>query len=296
MTAHKHDLNWTFDAPVEKVFDALTNPQALQKWFAEHVKVEAKKGGAYQFWGKHSFGVETSDKATQKITAYDPQKEISFTWPFLGVDSEVSLSFSADDSDDNKGGTKVTGRHTFSALPDIVRAKELIDDLWRLQHGNLTAYLNGGEGILLPDYNDQSPEIRQTIVVDAPRSEVFKALVTPEILAKWMWAEAAVVEPHKDGKYSYGWNYEVNGEKVTGGPTKILDIVENEKLVTDWPDWRGDSSVPVQTVSWLLEDAGPGKTRVTLIHSGFTRAADFSDFPFGWADFLAQLKDVVEND
>jgi hypothetical protein len=77
--------------------------------------------------------------------------------------------------------------------------------------------------------------------------------------------------------------------KVEGGPLRILELVENERLVTDWPDWRGDRSVPLQKITWLLESIGE-QTRVTLIHSGFVRATDMSDYPFGWGFFLSRLQ------
>ncbi len=76
--------------------------------------------------------------------------------------------------------------------------------------------------------------------------------------------------------------------------SRIIDLVENEKLVTDWPDWRGDESVPRQTLTWTLEKLGPARTRVTGVHSGFVRAVDVSDYPFGRGYFLNQLKAVVE--
>ncbi|MDT8367843.1 MAG: hypothetical protein RQ745_01455 [Longimicrobiales bacterium] len=60
-----------------------------------------------------------------------------------------------------------------------------------------------------------------------------------------------------------------------------------------WPDWRGDTSVPIQSVTWLLEPEGEG-TKVTLIHAGFVRAVDLSDYPFGWGDFLGRFKEVAE--
>jgi hypothetical protein len=58
----------------------------------------------------------------------------------------------------------------------------------------------------------------------------------------------------------------------------------DEKLVIDWPDWRGDDGVPVQRVTYLLAPERNG-TRVTLVHDGFVRAADVSDYPMGWLAF-----------
>ncbi len=86
-----------------------------------------------------------------------------------------------------------------------------------------------------------------------------------------------MVEPHEDGRYSYGWRYDVNGRQVEGGPTKILEVVENSKLVTDWPDWRGNTNLRApQRVTWTLEWIGE-QTRVTAhpravrAHSGSVR-------------------------
>ncbi len=286
-----HEFTWTAPAAREATFAALTKPEALRSWFAEHVEIEPVKEGAFKFWGKHTLGSPSKDQAIQRVTEFAADQSFGFDWTLMNCESNVLIALA---DGEKPGETKVNVRHEFERLPDIGRAKEMIDDLWRLNGGNFVAYLKGGEGICLPNYDDADPEIRQSIVIDAPRETVFKALVTPELLAKWMWAEGAEVDARIGGKYSYGWNYKVDGKDVAGGPTKILDYVENEKLVTDWPDWRGDSSVPIQTVTWMLEDAGAGKTRVTVIHAGFARAVDFSDYPFGWADFLGGLKSVAE--
>ena len=64
------------------------------------------------------------------------------------------------------------------------------------------------------------------------------------------------------------------------------------KLVLDWPDWRGDTTVTGQTTPWLLEPVGSA-TRVTFIHAGFSRTTDIGDYPFGWVWFLDQLNRAI---
>lgn len=107
-----------------------------------------------------------------------------------------------------------------------------------------------------------------------------------------MGAPAPVVELEVGGRYELGWTYQVDGRDVSGGPMRILDLVPNERLVVSWPDWRGDAAVPMQSITWLLGSEGTG-TRVTLIHAGFTRTVDFSDYPFGWGHFMAELARVA---
>jgi hypothetical protein len=117
-------------------------------------------------------------------------------------------------------------------------------------------------------------------------------LVDPAALNKWV-ATNADVDARKDGRYRWGWTYKYGGHDVEGGPTRILAFVLDERLVTDWLDWRVDATRPLTRVAWLLEPVG-SKTRVTLVHDGFSRVADKSDYPFGWIEFLEQLKKLVE--
>ena len=51
--------------------------------------------------------------------------------------------------------------------------------------------------------------------------------------------------------------------------------------------------MPSQRVTWLFDELD-GKTRVTVIHDGFVRAVDISDYPFGWAGFGAMLRGIFE--
>lgn len=62
----------TIAAPIEKVWAALTDPQAIGAWMDdEAVKVDLKVGGRYQF-----FGGET----TGKITELAPPATLEYTW------------------------------------------------------------------------------------------------------------------------------------------------------------------------------------------------------------------------
>jgi len=287
MTGLVHEYETPIEADAARVFRALTTPSELQRWFAEEVTLEAKAGGTFRFSGRGAYAPTIG-----KVTRIEPMKVLALAYPIEGADGEVTITL--EPVADKPGVTKLSLKHVFAKAPAAPRAKSLVDDLWRLAIGNLLVHLKGGDGagILLPDFRDARPEIRLSIFIDVPPSSVFRGLIDPELLDKWI-SKTAVVEGRVGGRYSFGWSFEIDGRQVEGGPTRILELVENEKLVVDWPDWRGDTSVPVQKLTYLLTPEGTG-TRVTLIHEGFVRVADMSDYPSGWAWFLDRLKSVAE--
>jgi uncharacterized protein YndB with AHSA1/START domain len=278
-----HEDSWKLAAPPARVFAALTEPGQLTRWFAECVDVKAPPAGRYRFWGRHTLGAPADGDARQSISRLDPGRALAFSWMLYGVPTTVEMALAADGDH-----TRLTLHHHVDGDLPTPRQKELISDHWKLAFGNLAAHLAGGSGIVLPDYTDPTPEVRLTVTIDAPREAVFRALVEPDMLRRWFDAAEPVVEPRIGGRYSLGWKYQVDGVDVEGGPTRILEYVPNERLVLDWPDWRGDKTVNGQRITFHLESEGNG-TRVTFVHSGFDRPADMSDYPFGWVYFIDKL-------
>jgi uncharacterized protein YndB with AHSA1/START domain len=88
------------------------------------------------------------------------------------------------------------------------------------------------------------------------------------------------VEPETGGKYLYGWDH---------GPTKILDVEPDKKLSFNW-EWEDE---PDTVVTWSLEGSG-GKTRLTLVHSGFAPDRNMEDYQIGWLHFINRIKSLSE--
>lgn len=300
MTAHEHkfDLSVPLPADRERVFEALTNGPALETWFAEHAEIEPREGGAYRFWGRHTIGTPGRTDADQRISHFEPGRALGFTWRLLDCDSEVIIRLRNDEPEADAGkaapGTRLSVEHRLESLPEVGRAAELIDDLWRIHTGSLLHYIMKVDPIFRPDFSDPDPRVRCAMEIDAPPETVFRVLVEPELISQWFPAPAPVVEPRVGGKYGFGFSYELDGRKVEPPPCTILEYEQDRQLAITWPDWRGDSSVPDQKVTWELEDLG-GRTRLVLTHEGFTRPVDVSDYPFGWGHFLDEIKKVVDS-
>lgn len=286
---HRFSFPMPMRAPAARTFAALTDPNDLTKWFADHVQIEPREGGAFHFWGRSSYGTPTRSDATQRFIAFEPGKRIAFTWPLHGQASEVTLTVTPQDGETSE----VVVAHRFPAMPQgVARFSHLIEDLWRLTLGNLFVFLIEGAPAIRPDYADAAPVVRSSIFIAAPPARVYRALIEPTLIDKWMGGKAEV-EPRPGGRYVVGWSYEVEGRTVAGGPTRIVELIENRRVVTDWADWRGDPAVPQQTVTWDLEPEGTG-TRLAMTHAGFLRPVDISDYGMGWGEFLRQLKATSE--
>lgn len=287
-----HEYAYPIHAPAERIFAALTESAELEAWFAEHARVEPREGGRYAFWGKHTLGTPSEDEADGRIESLERDRRLVFTWTVQGVPSTVTIDLAPEERSGSSEATeygpatRVAIRHQLEGLFDMPRPKEMIDDWWRFCLGNLMAHAAEHGDVLRVDFDDPSPEIRLTMEMDAPPEKVFRALTEPEALDRWM-ANGAEVELREGGRYDLGFT----PEGYDGPPMRILELVPNERLMISWPDWRGDTSVPEQSVTWLLEPSGDG-TRVTVIHSGFVRAVDLSDYPFGWGYFLGRLREV----
>jgi uncharacterized protein YndB with AHSA1/START domain len=147
-------------------------------------------------------------------------------------------------------------------------------------------------------------ELRKTIEIDVPAHVVFGALTDPNELTHW-FPDAGTFEPRVGGKFHFTFlaerHKEMPGNKDHHLDGELLEIVPNKKLVyTFIPDeeYRPDGVRPKPTVvTWSLEEIGKNRTKVTLVHSGFTKEMDkhFKDVTAGWAYFTARLAEYCKN-
>ena len=95
-----------FDAPRERIWRALTDPQELGGWLAE-AEIELREGGAI---------VLKFDDVLERgtITELREPEVIAYTWNEDKSDSLVRFELEPDD-----GGTRLTLRHTFEGPADL---------------------------------------------------------------------------------------------------------------------------------------------------------------------------------
>jgi uncharacterized protein YndB with AHSA1/START domain len=146
-------------------------------------------------------------------------------------------------------------------------------------------------------------DLKKTIEIDAPVRAVFSALTDQKELTQW-WPDIGTFEPRVGGKFHFTFlaeRHKEMGDKDHRLDGEVLEIVPNKKLVyTFIPDeeYRPDGVRPKPTVvTWSLEEVGKNRTKVTLVHSGFTKEMDkhFKDVTAGWSYFTARLVEYCKN-
>lgn len=125
---------------------------------------------------------------------------------------------------------------------------------------------------------------------------VWRALTTPELMARWLMAPAGFA-PVVGTRFTFRGqpmpSVGFSGEIVC----EVLDVVDGEQLAISWADARSDKP-SAWVVSWTLRREGTG-TRVILRHSGFDpndmiQQRSRTMMGNGWLRIAAQLGKVLE--
>lgn len=74
-------------APVTKVFDALTNPKMLSRWFLKSAALDQKKGGKYSFT---PFAHDDNDERGGNVLEFRKNEKLVIDWPWA-EDTKVTF-------------------------------------------------------------------------------------------------------------------------------------------------------------------------------------------------------------
>lgn len=150
-----------------------------------------------------------------------------------------------------------------------------------------------------------------TRIFDAPRARVWEVWTNPEHLKKW-WGPKDFTAPvikndlRTGGKFLYAMHgpagSDFDKDMWSGGEYK--EVVPMEKIVStdDFMDEKGNVISPSEygmpgdwgqmVVTVTFEDAGEGKTRLTIVHEG--HPAEFADNAnTGWNESLDKFAAVL---
>jgi uncharacterized protein YndB with AHSA1/START domain len=280
------------DAPPQVVFKALTDEKQLTEWFPNQAILQARVGGAMEFRFQREDG-SVDHKVVGKILEIVPGKKLSFSWKNTSdpdfPDTVVTWTLEPAGSK-----TKVTLVHTGF---EKGRWLDLHDGGWSYFIGRLAEYSAKGRVESRQMFKELGKEIRKTVMIDAPASAVFRALVDEKELVQWFPNQGAIMEARAGGKMEFRF-LRPDGEKHTFRG-KVLEIVSNKKLSYSWSPAIAHTYSEDEVITWTLDPTGDGRTRVTMVHTGLKESKEDVEKGFsyeaGWTHFLNQLVEHYKN-
>jgi uncharacterized protein YndB with AHSA1/START domain len=134
------------DAPIERVWEALTSAEQLRKWFGDIAEIDLRPGG------RARFGWTEYDSVSEAIVdVVDAPTRFVFRWEAVDTRSVEEVSTSVEVTLEPLGdGTRPTMVESgFSTLPDGVydRAFQANTSGWTAELKDLTEYLEKASSV-----------------------------------------------------------------------------------------------------------------------------------------------------
>lgn len=124
-------------APPERVWQAITDPEQIARWFPDRTDLEPRAGSVGWFdWTEHG-------KYAVRVEEVDPPRRLVWTWarePNVGLDDAARTTVEWTLAPAEDGGTTVFLRETGFTDP---AARDGNDAGWDKELGELVEYLEG---------------------------------------------------------------------------------------------------------------------------------------------------------
>jgi len=253
----------TFNAPVGRVWQALTEVEEMRRWYFDLKEFKPEVGFEFEFIVEHE-GVKYHHLC--KITEVTPQKKIAYTWRYKGHEGDSLVTFELA-ADGNKTRLKLTheGLETFPKTPAF--ARENFNQGWISIAAELERFL-------------EVPADMEEFVIsrtfDAPRNTVWKAWTECDQLMQWFGPKgftmsAAKLDFRPGGMFHYCLR-SADGKEMWG-KFVYREIVAPERivLVNSFSDKDGKLTRHPASPTWPREmlttttfTEEKGKTTVTV--------------------------------
>ena len=189
--------------------------------------------------------------------------------------------------------TRKVGRETLHYLNPV--PIQLIHDRWVSKYtqsraealADLKAALESGGRSM-----DAAPQQVYRIFIKASPEKVWEGITSPAFTARYFYGSH--IEPPLEAGAPFR-SLGPDGNALVLGD--ILEVDRPRRFVHTWrAQWSPALAAdPPSRVTWELEPAGPGVTKLTLTHDQFPgETATFTEVAGGWMYVLSGLKTVLE--
>lgn len=256
-------------APVARVWEALTRAEELRAWLAEHAAVDLEQG-IFEFWGRFT---PEGERGRQKLLGVG-DGSVRFSWFLHGKDYTVELAVEERDGETVIGATQSPYPAWGEGITDEVHAG-VVQTFWPLVLANLVEHVEGRPVFGFCDFT--TGEQRHEWDVAASAEDILASLTDMEKFARWFGARAEI-EPYVGGRWAMG-SFEDEPQ-----PAKIIAL-DTERFALEFADGM--------VCSWELAESG-GKTRLTFVQSGFDEGQPPYGSWMGWLSGFADMRRMLE--
>ncbi len=133
-----------------------------------------------------------------------------------------------------------------------------------------------------------------SIEINTPLATVWKALITPEIIAKYLHGTETITDWKVGSKVTFQGEYE--GKSYRDGGI-IKEFILNKKIsYTYWTGFSGleDKSENYSLITYEVEPISADKTKFTWTTKGFSGEKEFEGSKSSMPKFLENIKSIVE--
>ena len=253
----------TFNAPLARVWKALTDVEEMRRWYFDLEEFKPEVGFEFEFMFEHE-GMKYHHLC--RVTEVIPQKKLSYTWRYKGHEGDSLVTFELF-AEGEKTRLKLTheGLETFPKLPAF--ARENFKQGWTSIASELQQFLE-------KDADDKEFVISRAF--DAPRDKVWKAWTDREQLMQWFGPKGFTMTTAKLDFRPGGTFYyclRSSDGKETWGKFVYREIIAPERivLVNSFSDEKGNLTRHPSSPTWPMEmlttttfTEEKGKTTVTV--------------------------------
>ena len=267
------------DAPLEKVWKALTDKTQMKEWYFQLDEFKAEPGFEFKFDVEHEGNHWIHHCKVQEVLPYE---KLSYTWKYEGYPGESLVSWELmPEGDQTRVKIVHTGLETFPQnIPSL--AKTSFEAGW-------TSIL----GTSLREYVETA-HIINVFEIKAPASQVWKLFTNDDEIKKW--AGAFGEGTYSESNWSLGsdvaWKTAA-GE--TGARGKVVELEENSKLkISFFDDTEPKPGEELGTYfeSYLLTEKN-GITTVTA-DSGPLQLTYVNKHKPLWEKAIKKIKELLE--
>ncbi|RYD37270.1 MAG: hypothetical protein EOP87_03870 [Verrucomicrobiaceae bacterium] len=262
-----------------------TDDARLTEWLATRAAVDCRAGGDYLISSRLPL-----QSGRHRVEEVRENSHLSLTWFINGYPTRLNVGFESHKDGVMLSVEQLAGHDEppgiyFGYDPGQMSFQK---QSWDYAISRLRGLLeDGAAGLGVPE-NDVHDEINFAVEIAASPQAVFSALTDLPELRKWerMCGENGVIEKNAGGRYSFGWEAEVEGGD---GPGQIEEYVEGNRLVYSW---FGESPA---TVSWQMAGIGEGSTLLEFRHAKMPLSSyAVWEYKLGWSSSLFALKWYLE--